>query len=289
VSKPKAKTGQSSSNGSSTFGAKDNKPGFGGKSGGNAFSVFGKQAPATTKSAPSAKSAGAGKSKSASQPSKSLRMESPALSDDAADEVDAIPLERTVSGFSDSSDRGDSPRSGAGQAGLGGSPVEKQVIDQVKRSVANFFLTNELEEVCDLIQDVVHPDGMGEIIKPCITQAFDKRDADRESLTKLLIQLYSKGALRTEQVARGFSAFLDDIDEAVIDVPLAATYAANMLASLVLNEVVNLSFLTQLPEANNFRRSFRAASFIGLTLAAIAKSTSVENAESLFVSSGMSD
>ena len=59
-----------------------------------------------------------------------------------------------------------------------------------------------------------------------------------------------------------------------------------MLGALVVKEVVNLSFFTQLPEEHAFATSPKAANFIGSTLAAIAKLTSADNAASLYKASG---
>jgi hypothetical protein len=59
-----------------------------------------------------------------------------------------------------------------------------------------------------------------------------------------------------------------------------------MLATLVVEEVINLSFLTQLHEEHNFLTSPRAASFIAHTLSAIAKRTDMENAEAIYKGSG---
>ena len=59
-----------------------------------------------------------------------------------------------------------------------------------------------------------------------------------------------------------------------------------MLASLVVNDVINLSFLMQLHEEHNFLNSPRAASFIGHTLSAISKLRDPEEAESIYKASG---
>lgn len=155
-----------------------------------------------------------------------IRTESPAFSDAPDDEIG---LDRSISyGMSengDGSDRGSSPRC-EGQAGAGGSPVEKSVIEQVKKMVANYFLMVDKDDTADSISNVVHPDGMGDVIKPCIMMAFDKRDADRQNFILLLVHLHAQGILRTEQVARGLSAFLDDLDEIVIDVPMVVRQSA---------------------------------------------------------------
>jgi translation initiation factor 4G len=149
-----------------------------------------------------------------------LRTESPALSD--APDEEGVGMEHSVSfGVSEN---GESPRSVTGQAGAGGAIVDKAVVEQVKRFVTGYFSELEKDDVTESIQSVVHPDGMGDIIRPCILLAFDKREADRENLVNLFVHLHSEGVLRTEQMARGLSAFLDDLDETAIDVPMAVSY-----------------------------------------------------------------
>jgi translation initiation factor 4G len=257
----------------------------------NAFSALGKTS-GSLKSKDAVKASGSKVAPSVTKKSNAvervaaaggLRTESPALSDTPDEE--GVGMERSVSfGVSDN---GDSPRSVAGQAGAGGAPVDKAVIEQVKRFVTGYFSELEKDDVTESIQSIVHPDGMGDIIRPCILLAFDKREADRENLVNLFVHLYSEGVLRTEQVARGLSAFLDDLDETAIDVPMAASYGANMLAVLVVQDVINLSFLTQLPDEHNFPTSPRAAAFIGQTISFISKLTSPESAAAMYKASGL--
>jgi len=193
----------------------------------NAFSALGKTS-GSLKSKDAVKASGSKVAPSVTKKSNAvervaaaggLRTESPALSDTPDEE--GVGMERSVSfGVSDN---GDSPRSVAGQAGAGGAPVDKAVIEQVKRFVTGYFSELEKDDVTESIQSIVHPDGMGDIIRPCILLAFDKREADRENLVNLFVHLHSEGVLRTEQVARGLSAFLDDLDETAIDVPMAVS------------------------------------------------------------------
>jgi hypothetical protein len=189
---------------------------------------------------------------SSSAASALARTGSPAFSDDVNDE-DAITLERSVSfGMSengDGSERGESPR-GGGEAGMGGASIDKQTIEQVKKSVSSYFVSVEVDDTMSSIQDIIHPDGMGDILKPCIQMAFDKRDVDRENLVKLFVCMYSKGVLRTEQVARGLGAFLDDLDELAIDVPMA-------VSTFIMRKLLNLythSPLLFRPTIYTFRR-----------------------------------
>ena len=238
VSKSKSKSG------TPALGVKEKPSGFGSKSStatSNSFSALStKQANLKSKDA-SGKNGGKdskGKSDRSDKHNNSSASAGNDSSRRAANEDDieeeGIALDRTVSfGVqSDSSERGDSPR-GLGTAGAGGDPVEKSVIELVKRIIANFFVTTQEEEAAESIQDAVHPDGMSDIIKPCILVAFDHKDKDRESLASLFIHLHAKGSghLRTDQVARGFSAFLDDLDETAIDVPMAVSIGRSHFAN----------------------------------------------------------
>ena len=61
-----------------------------------------------------------------------------------------------------------------------------------------------------------------------------------------------------------------------------------MLAVLVVQDVINLSFLTQLPDEHNFPTSPKAAAFIGQTISFISKLTSPESAAAMYKASGES-
>ena len=145
------------------------------------------------------------------------RTESPALSDINDEEV---PLERSES-YGSMADTQDSPRFGS--AGANGESVDKSVIEQVKALVREYFQNGVDEDAEAGIRELMHPEGMGEVLKPCIVMAFDKRAEDREKLVALFVMLHTVGILRTEQVARGLSALLDDLDEISIDVPMAVS------------------------------------------------------------------
>lgn len=217
--------------------APPSKPsGFGAKSGVatvNAFSVFGKVTKSTkekekekekVKDGKPAKSEKRDKDRERERPAALTllsggvgRTESPALSD-MNDE--GVPLERSES-YGSMADTQDSPRFGS--AGANGESVSKDVIEQVKALVREYFQNGVDEDAEAGIRELMHPEGMGEVLKPCIVMAFDKRAEDREKLVALFVMLHTVGILRTEQVARGLSALLDDLDEISIDVPMAVS------------------------------------------------------------------
>ena len=229
--KSKSKTSTSTIGASAT----QSKPsGFGAKSSAataNAFSALGKSSMGVTKSS-SGKEKGkeikatkpetkerAEKERPSTLPNLSEeRTDSPALSD-VGDEL--VPLERSESygSIAMSTDTQDSPRYGS--AGANGARVEKSVIEKVKELVAEYFQNGIDEDAETGIRELLHPEGMGDVMKPCMLMAFDKKPEDREKLVNLFFMLHTVGVLRAEQVARGLSAFLDDLDEISIDFPMA--------------------------------------------------------------------
>ena len=54
-------------------------------------------------------------------------------------------------------------------------------------------------------------------------------------------------------------SFLHDLDDLVIDIPLAGTYGSVIFADLILHDMAKLSMLSEdsLPEENNFAISHR--------------------------------
>jgi hypothetical protein len=173
--------------------------------------------------------------------------------------------------------------------GANGEPVDKETLRRVRAAVEEYFLNGLDTEAVEVLKELVHPDGMKDVVKSCIFFVFEKKSEEREKLCALFISLFSSGFLTTEQAKRGVLAFLDEFDDIVIDVPLAGTYGAAILAHLVVHNVVDLSFLADVPSENMFSMSPYAAEFIGQTLKAITDSPNggAERVEAAYRESGI--
>ena len=71
---------------------------------------------------------------------------------------------------------------------------------------------------------------MGDVLKACMYASFEKKDSKAKTCTLILALHSDPHGLSTPKAEAGVLAFLHDLDDMVIDVPLAGVLGANILA-----------------------------------------------------------
>jgi len=149
-----------------------------------------------------------------------------------------------------------------------------------------FFLNDLVTEAIDVMKELVHPNGMGDVIRAMIRAVLEKKPAERTKFNILVASFFTagNGLLTTDQCVAGISSFLNDYDDIVFDVPLVGDYVAGIIGSLYnAGALGNLSFIFHLPDENNFSISMSQHSLLVKTCVFVRETNSdPEAAKRLF-------
>jgi hypothetical protein len=107
-----------------------------------------------------------------------------------------------------------------------------------------------------------------------LNHVLEKKDDDRAKFCTFVSSLNGTSAgqlLSSDEALRGVLLFLNDLDEIAIDVPRAETYFAGILTSIILEGIISLNFMGNIPDENNFSFSNRRHTLLGDVLGRLHK------------------
>ncbi|KAG6437832.1 hypothetical protein SASPL_102762 [Salvia splendens] len=115
-------------------------------------------------------------------------------------------------------------------------------------TIKEFYSARDESEVAMCIKDLNAPGFYPSMISIWLVDSFERKDKERELLTKLLINLtkYQDGLLSQTQLVRGFESVLAVLEDAVNDAPRAAEFLGRFFARVVIEKVVSLSEIGRL-------------------------------------------
>jgi len=149
----------------------------------------------------------------------------------------------------------------------GGKPVDEKIKSSVEEWVT---VGDEAAAVTDFRESYARRE-LPKAVQCLLAYAMDRKEGERVKITALLTLLWTARVLTAEQVDSGFSAFLDDFEDLLVDAPLAESYLATMLGSLLFSGVFRLSVLTSLPEENMFATSSRLPHLVAKSLVSLSQ------------------
>ncbi|XP_047956845.1 eukaryotic translation initiation factor 4G-like [Salvia hispanica] len=127
--------------------------------------------------------------------------------------------------------------------------TEEQLREKSVKTIKEFFsATLDENEVASWIKDLNAPGLYPSMISIWLADSFERKDMERELLTKLLINLTKSqdGLLSEAQLVKGFESVLAVLEDAVNDAPRAAEFLGRFFARVVLENVVSLAEIGQL-------------------------------------------
>jgi hypothetical protein len=130
--------------------------------------------------------------------------------------------------------------------------VDRETLRRAKGIVEEFLGNDILEEVFLGLTDLVHPQGMGDVMKSVLNALVERKQSELDRFTALPPYLLEKGFLSLEQMALGVRGFLSNYDDLIIDVPQLGRPVSVLLAAFLTSEptpVLNLSVFTELAAA----------------------------------------
>ncbi|KAI3731937.1 hypothetical protein L1987_63130 [Smallanthus sonchifolius] len=128
------------------------------------------------------------------------------------------------------------------QSGSSDKPVlsEDRLHDKSIEAIKEFYSARDEKEVALCIKDLNAPGFYPSMISIWVTDSFERKDMDRDSLAKLLINLTKsqEGILTQDSLVRGFESVLSTLEEAVNDAPKAAEYLGLIFARILIESVI---------------------------------------------------
>lgn len=112
-----------------------------------------------------------------------------------------------------------------------------------------FFLSEDVAEALRCIRELESPAYNYEVVKRAINMSLDRRDHERELVSRLLSDAYPD-LLSSNDVGKGFERLFEMIDDIQLDAPKARNMVASFLARAVVDEVLPPSYLRNPDVAN---------------------------------------
>ncbi|KAG5189487.1 armadillo-type protein [Tribonema minus] len=105
-----------------------------------------------------------------------------------------------------------------------------------------YFLSEDVQEALRSIGELKSAAYHYEVVKRGINMSLDKRDHERELVSKLLSEAYPQ-VLDSQEIGKGFQRLFEMIDDIQLDAPAARPLVASFLARAVVDEILPPSFL----------------------------------------------
>ncbi|PWA57315.1 Armadillo-type fold [Artemisia annua] len=117
---------------------------------------------------------------------------------------------------------------------------EDRLHDKSVETIKEFYSARDEKEVALCIKDLNAPRFYPTMISIWVTDSFERKDKDRDSLAKLLINLTRSqdGILNQDSLVRGFESVLSTLEDAVNDAPKAGEFLGQLFAKVLLENVI---------------------------------------------------
>ncbi|KAI3444835.1 hypothetical protein Pfo_001500 [Paulownia fortunei] len=125
---------------------------------------------------------------------------------------------------------------------------EEHLRDKSLAAIKEFYSARDENEIALCIKDLNTPSFYPSMISIWVTDSFERKDMERDLLTKLLINLTKPqdGMISEDQLIKGFASVLAVLEDAVNDAPRAAEFLGRIFAKVILENVISLSKIGQL-------------------------------------------
>lgn len=114
---------------------------------------------------------------------------------------------------------------------------------KIEPIIKEFFVSCDVNELVNSIQEIEAPEYSYEFVKRLINMSLDKDDRVRESVSKLMSDLYPD-VLSSNMIGKGFERLFEIVDEVEKDAPNVRNVLTIYLARAVMDEIIPPSFLS---------------------------------------------
>ncbi|KEH17961.1 eukaryotic translation initiation factor 4G-like protein [Medicago truncatula] len=154
--------------------------------------------------------------------------------------------------------------------------TDEQLRDMSLSAIREYYSARDVNEVAQCIKDLNSPNFHPSMVSLWVTDSFERKDAERDLLAKLLVKLGKSqdGLLSPTQLIEGFETVLSTLEDAVNDAPKAPEFLGRIFAELITESLVGLNEIGQLvhdggEEPGSLLEFGLAADVLGSTLEAI--------------------
>ena len=155
------------------------------------------------------------------------------------------------------------------------TPISKDILNSIRVTLDEYIINNidndviiDLTEKFTLYPILIH--RMSDILKYLIINILERKgDNDRMQFNPFLLLLYNNKIINKDDIIRSIYLLLNELDELTLDIPKISSYFSYIIAYLVYNNIITLSFLCNIPEENNYNMSMNAFDFLAEILQVI--------------------
>jgi len=119
------------------------------------------------------------------------------------------------------------------------SEFKHQTIDIINE----YFESEDFEEVKDRIYELNSPEYHYELVKRAISMSLDRKEREKELVSRLLSDLYPK-VINSEHIGKGFERLFEMQEDLSLDIPSASKDLEAFLVRAVIDEVLPPKFLS---------------------------------------------
>ncbi|RZC02526.1 eukaryotic translation initiation factor 4G-like isoform X1 [Glycine soja] len=153
---------------------------------------------------------------------------------------------------------------------------EERLRDMSLSAIREYYSARDENELALCVKDLNSPSFHPSMVSLWVTDSFERKDAERDLLAKLLVNLVKSqhGTLNQDQLIKGFESVLSTLEDAVNDAPRAAEFLGRIFAIAITESVVTLKDIGQLihdggEEPGSLLEVGLAADVLGSTLEVI--------------------
>lgn len=150
---------------------------------------------------------------------------------------------------------------------------EERLRDMSMEAIKEFYSARDEKEVALCVKELNAPSFYPSMVSIWLSDSFERKDADRDSLAKLLVNLTKSrdGILSQESLVRGLESVLGTLEDCVNDAPKAAEYLGRIVGKMLLENVIPYKEVWQLiyeggEEAGRLVEIGLAADVVGVIL-----------------------
>lgn len=115
-----------------------------------------------------------------------------------------------------------------------------------------FFGIADVAEAATCFTELGAPKHLSQFVVQAISMALDRKEADRESVVKLVSHFHETGLLSTPKLLIALEAILPEVEDLAIDVPLVKKYLGKIMAALISLNILSLAdFVSTLQKGDN--------------------------------------
>ncbi|CAM8937860.1 unnamed protein product [Rhodiola kirilowii] len=153
---------------------------------------------------------------------------------------------------------------------------EERLRDMSLAAIKEFYSAKDEKEIALCIKDLNAPSYYPSMIALWVTDSFERKDMDRNLLTRLLVSLAraQDNTLNCSDLLKGFESVLSTLEDAVNDAPRAPEFLGRTFATVVVENMIPIQDIGQIvqnggEERGSLLESGLAADVIGNILEAI--------------------